>query len=236
MQALGGCISMEDQFYSLAVFHKLPKDNISALFKVSQIHKYEAEEVIYRQGIHLEGIYIVLAGHVKLCRHSDKHSQILALLRLGDSFGIESLSDTATAAYGAESIDGAKLLFIPQNAVLELLEDYPHFRLFTIQLATERLRQFASLVHDLAFQDVASRLATLLVRRAETEGVARHDGIHFPTLMSQSEIAAMTGTGREVVQRTFKKFELLQLALVSRKETIILDLEKLRQIAQEENR
>lgn len=227
---------MEEQFYSLSIFHKLPQDNVSALFKVSQIQDYEAEEVIYQQGIRLAGIYIVLAGHVKLCRYSDKHKQILALLRLGDSFGIESLSDTPIAAYGAESIDGTKLLFVPLEAILELLQNYPQFRLFTIQLATERLRQFASLVHDLAFQDVTSRLATLLVRRAETEGIAMADGIHFPTLMSQSEIAAMTGTGREVVQRTFKKFEVSQLALVSRKETIIFNLEKLSQIAQEENR
>jgi CRP/FNR family transcriptional regulator, dissimilatory nitrate respiration regulator len=227
---------MAEEFCSLSVFHKLPKDNVSALFKVSQIRDYEAEEGIYQQGIRLMGIYIVLAGHVKLCRYSDKHKQILALLRLGDSFGIESLSDTPIAAYGAESIDGTKLLFVPLEAILELLQNYPQFRLFTIQLATERLRQFASLVHDLAFQDVTSRLATLLVRRAETEGIAMSDGIHFPTLMSQSEIAAMTGTGREVVQRTFKKFEASQLAHVSRKETIIFNLEKLRQIAQEENR
>jgi CRP/FNR family transcriptional regulator len=227
---------MEEQYYSLAIFQKLPRDNVSALFKFGKIIRFETEASIYKQGSSLQGIYIVLSGHIKLCRQSEKHRQVLALLRVGDSFGIETLSDSPLAAYGAESVGETSILFVPGKIILELLEAYPQFRLFTIQVATDRLRQFANLVADLAFRDVSSRLATLLVRRAETEGSACAEGICFPTLLNQSEIAAMTGTSREVVQRTYKKFELQQLLSVSRKKTIILDLEKLRQIAQEENR
>lgn len=227
---------MKESYYSLAIFQKLPKDNLAALFQLGDTIIYKPESSIYPQASPLLGIYILLAGHVKLCRQSEKHRQVLALLRLGDSFGIEALSDSPIAAYGAESIDEAEVLFLPTAAILELLEEFPQFRLFMIQLATERLHQFASLVADLAFRDVSSRLATLLLRRAESEGKPCAEGICFPTLMNQSEIAAMTGTGREVVQRTFKKFEELHLASVSRKETLIYNLEKLREIAQAENR
>jgi CRP-like cAMP-binding protein len=227
---------MEEQYFSLAIFQKLPQDNAAALFRLGEIRACKADASIYQQGTRLSGIYILLEGHVKLCRQSDKHRQILALLRAGDSFGIETLSESAIAAYGAESIDETRQLFIPTKTILELLEDYPQFRLFMIQLATERLRQFSSLVADLAFRDVSSRLATLLVRRAESEGVSCVEGIRFPTLITQSEIAAMTGTGREVIQRTFKKFESQALLSVSRKEILIFDLEALRRIASEENR
>lgn len=227
---------MEEAYYSLSIFQKLPSANVSALFEYGKIMSFATEASIYTQGSSLEGIYIVLGGHVKLCRQSEKHRQVLALLRIGDSFGIETFSELPVAAYGAESADEAKILFVPSQIILELLEAYPQFRLFMIQLATDRLRQFAGLVADLAFRDVSSRLATLLLRRAETEGSVCAEGIRFPSLLNQSEIAAMIGTGREVVQRTFKKFERMRLLRISRKETVIFDMEKLRQIAEEENR
>ena len=46
----------------------------------------------------------------------------------------------------------------------------------------------------------------------------------------------MVGTGREVVQRTFKKLESQNVIRVSRKEIVILNPERLREIAEEENR
>lgn len=116
------------------------------------------------------------------------------------------------------------------------MEQYPQFRVILLQLVTERLRQFATLVHNLAFRDVAARLATILVTRAVQDGMTIPDGIVFPRLMTQGELATMVGTAREVVQRTFKKFEKSGIIRVSRKEIHILDLDMLKEIAEEETR
>ena len=65
----------------------------------------------------------------------------------------------------------------------------PNFRAILIQLVTSRLRQFAMLVHNLAFRNVSARLATILVKRAEEEGQVKDDKIYLPRLLTSTRIS-----------------------------------------------
>ena len=117
-----------------------------------------------------------------------------------------------------------------------ILDEYADFQDIFLQLITNRLKQFVTLVHDLAFRDVTSRLATVLLIRAETEGQPHVDGILIDRLLSQQEFADMVGTAREVVYRTFKKFEAAGLVRATHTSILIRDLETLRSIALQEAR
>ena len=101
-------------------------------------------------------------------------------------------------------------------------------------MVAQRLKQFVSLVHDLAFRDVTSRLATVLVTRAQNEGQPTNSGISIDRLLSQQEFAQMVGTAREVINRTFKRFEHDGLVRLTPDHILILDLERLINIAKQE--
>lgn len=220
----------------ISVFQSLSPLMLERLSKCATTTDYTERTILFQQKEALLGLYVVVSGYVKLYRQSKGRVQILAILRAGDLFGTECLSDNQLSSSFAETMTASTLIFIPTDAIYTLLEINPVFRTVVLQMVTNRLRQFAQLVHDLAFRDVTARVAMLLVTRAESDGLMTVDGIRIPRLMTQNELATVIGTSREVVQRTFKKLSKLNLIDVSRKEILILDLDELRIIAEEENR
>jgi CRP/FNR family transcriptional regulator, cyclic AMP receptor protein len=220
----------------IPIFQTLQPAKLQQLSEAGNVIQCQSRNILYTRNDSLRDLYILVSGHVKLYRQSGERVQILALLRSGDCFGTEALSDNLTSSYSAAAVTDATLILIPADTMRLLMEKYPQLRVIMLQLVTGRLRQFASLVHDLAFRDVAARLATILVTRAEQDGRQTPDGIAFPRLMTQSELATMVGAAREVVQRTFKKFEKSGIIRVSRKEILVFDLDGLKQIAEEEAR
>lgn len=218
------------------------------LFKVlsPRTNRYIAEKAMlahyptgvdfYRQGDPPTGLFALQAGRVKLYRQSKDKCQILALPVPGDSLGAESLPTGAPSPYTATSLSPVSAITLPPSVLQSLLDELPDFQEEFLRLITDRLKQFVTLVHDLAFRDVTSRLAMVLIARAEIEGKPHDDGIIFERLLSQQEFADMVGTAREVVYRTFKRFEAEQLVQMTRSSILIRDFEILRAIAHQEAR
>lgn len=191
---------------------------------------------LYQQGDPPTGLYILQSGRVKLYRHSKDKCQILALLVPGQCLGAESLPTDTPSPYAATTLSPVEALFLPPEHLRVLLDELPDFQELFLRLITDKLKQFITLVHDLAFRDVTSRLAMVLLARAETEGKPYEGGIGIERLLSQQEYADMVGTAREVVYRTFRKFESEGLVHITRTLILLRDLDRLRQIALHEAR
>ena len=200
------------------------------------VAKYPPGVHLYRQGDPPTALYVLQTGRVKLYRQSGEKSQILALPAPGECLGAESLPTGAPSPYSATTLTPVSAILLPPPVLESLLDEHPDFQEVFLRLITDRLKQFVTLVHDLAFRDVTSRLATVLLVRAEAEGQRSDDGIRFDRLLSQQEFADMVGTAREVVYRTFKKFEDDGLIHMTRDSILIRDLESLRKIALQEAR
>lgn len=191
---------------------------------------------LYQQGDPPTGLYILQSGRVKLYRHSKDKCQILALLVPGQCLGAESLPTDTPSPYAATTLSPVEARFLPPEHLRVLLDELPDFQELFLRLITDKLKQFITLVHDLAFRDVTSRLAMVLLARAETEGKPYEGGIGIERLLSQQEYADMVGTAREVVYRTFRKFESEGLVHITRTLILLRDLDRLRQIALHEAR
>ncbi len=198
--------------------------------------EYGVGVTLYRQGEPPSGLFSLLSGRVKLYRQSKDKCQILALPAPGDSLGAESLSTGSPSPYTATTLSPVSVICLPPDALQLLLDEHPDFQEVFLRLITDRLKQFVTLVHDLAFRDVTSRLAVVLIARAEIEGKPHDDGILFDRLLSQQEFADMVGTAREVVYRTFKKFEDDDLIRMTHSTILIRDPDTLRTIALQESR
>lgn len=197
---------------------------------------YPAGANLYCQGDPPSALFMLLSGRVKLYRQSKDKCQILALPVPGESVGAESLSTGASSPYTATALTPVSAISLPPHVLQVLLDEHPDFQEVFLRLITERLKQFVTLVHDLAFRDVTSRLAMVLVARAEVEGQPHDDGIIMDRLLSQQEFADMVGTAREVIYRTFKRFEAEALVHMTRSSILVRDLDTLRSIALQEAR
>lgn len=225
-----------DALSNLPTFLSLKPATIQHIARLAQVVSLNAGELLYRQGAPPTGLFALQEGRIKLYRQSRGRVQILAILMPGDGFGAESFSTGAPSPCAATALTVVSAIHIPPDALGQLLSAHADFQELLLELVTNRLKQFVTLVHDLAFRDVTSRLATVLILRAEVEGQPSDEGIIFDRLLSQQEFADMVGTVREVVYRTFKRFEEDGLVRMTRSTILIQDLDTLRSIALQEAR
>jgi CRP/FNR family transcriptional regulator len=217
-----------DSLSKIQLFRKLSLRTQSSLAENALWSVYPTGIDLYHQGDPPTGLFALESGRVKLYRQSKEKCQILSLPTPGDCLGAES--------YSATTLAPVTVIYLPPANLQALLDKHADFQDAFLQLITTRLKQFVALVHDLAFRDVTSRLATVLVLRAELEGRGYDDGILFDRLLSQQEFAEMVGSAREVVYRTFKRFEDDGLVHMTRSSIFIRDLDRLRSIASQEAR
>jgi CRP-like cAMP-binding protein len=218
----------------IPAFQHLPAQTLKLLADSSTDAAYHGGEILFQQGDDPSSLFVLTSGRVKLFRQSKERVQILALPMIGECFGAETLPNNTPCPYTVAALTAVDTLRFEPAQLHRLLVESPEFQEVFLTLVAARLKQFVSLVHDLAFRDVTARLAAVLVTRAKTEGKPTPNGIIIPRLLSQQEFAEMVGTAREVVYRTFKKFEQEGLARFTRETIEILALDMLTEIAHQE--
>ena len=224
----------EQQLSQHTIFEPLRPQTREHLAQIIDEVVFGAGEVLYSQGDPPVGLYYLTEGYVILYRQSSDKSQILALVQAGDCFGGESIANDKPSPYTAKVIAETSSFYITSENLQRLIQNYPDFLSLFLSIVTMRLRQLTGVVHDLAFRDVASRVAGVLLMLVQAGGQTQSDGIHVPRVLSQQELAAMVGTAREVIYRTLKQFEQQDILQKTRQQYIILDLEKLTDIATQE--
>lgn len=216
-------------------FQTLSMRLLKELALSTQVITCRQRHIFFEQGMTIAGIYVITAGMIKLYRQSHDRSQILALLGPNDFFGTEVLSELHTS-YGAAAITQVDALHFPLDVLNRLMEQDVEFRTVILHLVTTQLRLLASVVHSLAFRNVPSRLANVLLQLVDMQGESRPDGLYVPRILTQTELAEMVGTAREVIHRTFNKFAQSAVLQLTPSHIIIFDIERLQSIATEETR
>ena len=153
-----------------------------------------------------EAIYFVVSGAVKVFKTSiEGKEQTLCLLRVGESFNDVPILDGGPNLASAIAMTPIVLYGMTRSDIEELLRENPRIAMNVIRVLSKKVRHFVSMVEDLSFRDVTSRVAKLLLEYATDHG-GPEEGTQGPRL-TQQEMAAMVGTAREVVGRSLKVLE-----------------------------
>lgn len=215
------------------IFQKLASPTLAGLAEAANLITFAAGAVFYKQNDAPSGLYCLQTGCVKLYRQSRDRAQILAMVGQGEAFGAESLASHAPSPCTAQAIASGRAVYLAPTDLQHLMERHLDLSLLLLELVMSRLHQFTDLVQSLAFHDVSTRLAEILLKQ-NSQPTA--DGICIPRLLTQQDLAAMVGTAREVVSRTLKRFESEGLLRLTPTEIIILDPQRLTEIARQETR
>lgn len=170
----------------------------------------DAQQTLFMQGEPARGLYVVLAGRVKVYKLSPKgREQTLMVMSTGDPVGeVAVLSGEAYPA-SAEALEAAEVFYIPRQAFLDLVTREPEVAMRLLAALSARLRSFASLIEDLSLREVAERLAAYLLNLARADGgtgCERDEGAQVVHLeMSRTELSATVGTVPETLSRAFKQ-------------------------------
>jgi CRP/FNR family cyclic AMP-dependent transcriptional regulator len=115
----------------------------------------------------------------------------------------------------------------------QIILRHPEVGLKLVRRLSQQLREAEILLSDLIYKGVPARLASLIERLAENEGVVTSEGVRISTRYTQERLATMIGAKRVAVTRAFNL--LRQNGAVELKERYIYvkDPQALKRIADE---
>ena len=209
---------------SILYFSGLSPAELESIRKLVFEKSADRAEMVLLEGESAENLYFVASGAVKVFKTSaEGKEQILSIVRPGESFNDVPMFDGGLNPASARAMGPVLLYGIKKQDMKTILRDHPHIALNVIKVLARRVRHLVSLVEDLSFKRVISRVAKILFEhiRGETGRGPR---------LTQQEMAAMAGTAREVVGRSLKALEEEGAIKLDRHRIIITDKEALQKI------
>ena len=164
--------------------------------------RVEKDEIIWLEQDHARMIYIVASGLIKLFKMSaEGKEQILRLVRPGDCFGHAGIFNGGSNPENAQAVAQTLLYGLMSSDIKTLLWEQKQLALNTIQALATETHHYITLVEDLSLRSVSSRLARVLLEYSNEEIL--DDSL----IRTRGDMAAMTGTVREVIGRSLKTLE-----------------------------
>jgi CRP-like cAMP-binding protein len=184
----------------------------------------ERAEMVVLEGEPAANLFFVASGAVRVFKTSaEGKEQILSIVRPEESFNDVPIFDGGPNPASARTMGPVLLYGIKRNDMEVILGNHPQIALNVAKVLAKRVRQLVSLVEDLSFRHVISRVAKILLE--QTKGETGHG----PRL-TQQEMAAMSGTAREVVGRSLKELEEQGTIRLDHHRIIVADKEALQKI------
>ena len=132
------------------------------------------------------------------------------------------------------AIDEVTLLLILKQDFQNLCRRHPEIGFRIIKALAGRFRKLVGLVEALAFLEVGQRLAKFLFEKASQQRMGTGKQIEFTLDQSHQELASQIGTVRELVSRSFARFQDQEILSVKNRTLTILDMERLKEEAEVE--
>lgn len=201
-------------------------DDIAAILRICKVREYERGEILFDEGDVAQGFYIVAAGRVKVYKLSPEGKErILHVVQPGGNFAEAAIFADGLYPASAEPLEKSTLIFFPKRDFLDLLTAQGRIAINMIGGLSRFLRLFAVQIEELTFRDVPSRLARYLLELSNE----RNGAFELPT--SKSAMASRLGTVSETLSRTFRKLSDEGLIRVEGKTIVILDADRLSDLA-----
>jgi CRP-like cAMP-binding protein len=203
-------------------FAELANDDLEALGSAMLQRSYPAGQIVLLEGAASSVLYVVQAGRLKLFKTSARgREQVLRLLRPGDVFNEVAVFDDGPNSASAQAIEDCTLYLLRRRDLVRFVTERPGIALAITRTFARRLREALALVENLAFRDVTSRLARILLD-GQDGGAPR---------LTQELLAAMAGSRREVVGRALKALSQEGAIKLERGRIHVLDRKALERLA-----
>ena len=210
-----------------ALFASLADEALQQVGAATVVQHYNRGQLIAVEGERSGSLRCVQSGLVKLATTSaDGRELVLRLVPAGQSFNLVAVLDGQPSGATAAALDPTTIYAVSSDALRRLLADAPAFVQSALATLAADTRDMAALAKDLGLYHVGVRLARLLLDQERCScQVCRH---HY---LTQLDMAAIVGTGREVVGRTLHEFQTAGLIDLRQGHVVVRDAERLRGLA-----
>jgi len=185
-------------------------------------------EILFVGGEPARGLYVAVSGALRAFRESEEgREQTIHVELAGSTFAEVPVFDNGPYPSTVMAEEESVVLFLGKEDVRRFLLKNPEAALAALGVLAGRLRRVSSLLEQLSLQDVAQRLAAMLVEEASKRGNVE-DGASFSLPVPHQRIAARLGSVREVITRILHRFVNEQLIAIHGRRITILNASALR--------
>lgn len=219
---------MENKKYleQLPFWDKLTPEEKNKLNKFTTIRQYKKGDIIYSESDKCLGAVMIISGKSRIYIMSEEGREVtLFSLKEMDCCVLSAsciINEITFETYMMAQSD-CQILIINHIFLNELINKNIYVKCFIYELLTERLSTVMWVMQQILFNKLDKRLALFLIN--ECEKLESNE-----IKMTQEEISKNIGSTREAVTRILNKFASEELIGLSRKNIIINDIEKLKNI------
>ena len=203
---------------------------IETLVHVLRIRRFRRGETIFHQGDPGDALFVLNSGSVKVVLPSDEGAEpaIVAILGPGEFFGELAILDGAPHSATIVAVEATETLVLHRDAFLSLIDSDSGLRRDLLASLATEIRRLTGHVEDLHFLDLPGRLASRILRLAESAGRPAADGsVRISWPYTQSELAGMIGGSRQSVNRLLADLTEQGLVRLERDELIVVSVDRL---------
>lgn len=210
------------------LFLGLSEEQLRDIANLILERSYQKGRFIFMEGEPGEAIYLLKSGLIKLTKRlEDGREHILHFVNPGDVFAEVVLFDggnyPATAEVQEDSIVGV----LRNQDIERLLSQHPSMAVSMLRIMSHRLRTAQEKVMNLALHDTARRLAFALLKMAEEHGIKKSTGTLINLNLTNQELANLTGSSRETINRMLNSFKRAGAIDVDRQQIMVVNRLKL---------
>ena len=165
-------------------------------------------EMVFNQGEHHDGIFIVRRGQVRVYYTAPSGREItLAYWTSGHFIGGPDIYGGGIHMWSGVAIEDCEITALSGASLQKLLAQMPAFALALIDGLIAKGKCYSSMAQILGTRSVIERLAQYLLNLSELYGVSDGDSIVINRKVTHDQIAAMVGSTRQWVTMMLKRFQ-----------------------------
>lgn len=184
--------------------------------------------LLNRQGAPGSGLILVVEGVVAVGRVlGSRAPHLLTFLGSGDLHGFVPVTDRGPETHDLQAHEDSVVLTVPPSLVAASMRQQPLLGMALMQYMAHRKRLLYDRLHEAVALPLNCRLARQLLQLGRMFGTPRPEGLVLSVRLSQANLAAVLGAGRQQVNSELKKLEQRGLIQLSRTAIVLLKPEAL---------
>lgn len=150
---------------TVPLFAELPADHLASIAAAGRTKNVGPGETVFREGDVSDGLYVVLAGKVRIYKQNDDGNEVeLATGAAGEYFGELALIDGGTRSASVASLTPCEFFVLERETFLALLTKSPQLLGTTLANLSQTVRATSERVFREALQQQAIRTEMELAR------------------------------------------------------------------------
>ncbi|MFQ5586505.1 MAG: Crp/Fnr family transcriptional regulator [Thermodesulfobacteriota bacterium] len=182
------------------IFSELPEADQNKMASMMTMRNIKKKGFVYSEGDRADTLYILKEGRIKITHLAEDGRELtIDIIEPGDIFGELTLAGEEERETSAEALEDSYICTISRKNFEAFLSMRPNLSLTITKWMGLRLRRIENRFENLIFQDVRTRLTTLLKDLAEKYGEDVEGGRKIAIKLSHQELANLIGATRETV-------------------------------------